>query len=213
MDRRQRHTDVIEAFQPPRRASVLAVVTQVCEMSLDLDADVLISEIAPVSALIQRAGRCARVWPLDGRVGEVYLYEPPDERPYLNAEVSQGAEFAGWLAAQQSVAQADLADYLERLEPVSPFMAGGWTGFLDSGWYALGREDTFREDDEITVEAVLPSDREAYLEAWGARAPQAQGYILPVLQRHSIADPSLDRWVRIASGGVYSEALGFLGAA
>jgi CRISPR-associated endonuclease/helicase Cas3 len=212
VDRKGRHAEVVEAFQQLRRGSVVATVTQVCELSLDLDTDVLISEIAPVTALIQRMGRCARSWPLNGRLGEVFFCKPSDQRPYSEAEMSQGAAFATWLAAQERVAQADLAEYLAQLDSASPFMAGGWTGFLDSGWYALGRDDTFREDDEITVDAILPSDRDAYLEARRTRSAQAQGYIVPVLRRHATADSSLDRWVQVASGGTYSEALGFVGA-
>jgi len=42
----------------PRRAVVVA--TQVIEQSLDLDVDLLVSDLAPVALLLQRAGRCWR---------------------------------------------------------------------------------------------------------------------------------------------------------
>src|SRR5207249_2400945 len=57
-DRRERHDNAIAYFRRPR--PVVLVATQVCEMSLDLDADVLITELAPVPSLIQRMGRCFR---------------------------------------------------------------------------------------------------------------------------------------------------------
>src|SRR5207245_9787914 len=84
-DRKKRHQSVIAAFRRSderERRPFVVVTTQVCEMSLDLDADVLISEVAPVPALIQRMGRCCRV-PLPGdRRGRVYLYRPPSPLPY-----------------------------------------------------------------------------------------------------------------------------------
>ncbi|MFF2101745.1 CRISPR-associated helicase Cas3' [Streptomyces sp. NPDC058202] len=44
----------------PRPRRRIVVATQVVEQSLDLDADVVISDVAPLSLLLQRAGRCWR---------------------------------------------------------------------------------------------------------------------------------------------------------
>lgn len=44
-------------LRPVRR---IVVATQVVEQSLDLDADIVISDLAPLSLLLQRAGRCWR---------------------------------------------------------------------------------------------------------------------------------------------------------
>lgn len=47
--------------EPTRdRGRRILVTTQVCELSLDLSADLLITEIAPVDAILQRAGRLHR---------------------------------------------------------------------------------------------------------------------------------------------------------
>ncbi|MFW6641023.1 CRISPR-associated helicase Cas3' [Nocardiopsis algeriensis] len=43
-----------------RPASAVVVATQVIEQSLDLDVDLLITDLAPVGLLLQRAGRCWR---------------------------------------------------------------------------------------------------------------------------------------------------------
>ncbi|WP_338785179.1 helicase-related protein [Streptomyces sp. DG1A-41] len=44
----------------PRPRRRIVVATQVVEQSLDLDADIVISDLAPLSLLLQRAGRCWR---------------------------------------------------------------------------------------------------------------------------------------------------------
>jgi CRISPR-associated endonuclease/helicase Cas3 len=58
-DRSFRHRHVIDQFKRSGEAAIL-VATQVAEISLDLSADLLISDIAPISALIQRLGRLNR---------------------------------------------------------------------------------------------------------------------------------------------------------
>lgn len=58
-DRSERHRRVIDRFKTEGKAAFL-VATQVAEMSLDLSADLLITDIASVPALIQRLGRLNR---------------------------------------------------------------------------------------------------------------------------------------------------------
>lgn len=63
MDERQRlETEVIQRFgvQGPRPARALLVATQVAEQSLDIDFDFMLSDLAPVDLLLQRAGRLHR---------------------------------------------------------------------------------------------------------------------------------------------------------
>ncbi|MFK0016219.1 HD domain-containing protein [Streptomyces sp. NPDC091027] len=56
----------------PRPVGRIIVATQVVEQSLDLDADVVVSDLAPLALLLQRAGRCWRHetwWQAYGRPG------------------------------------------------------------------------------------------------------------------------------------------------
>lgn len=59
--RQQREKDALERFGENRSARPgLLVGTQVIEQSLDIDADVMITDLAPVDLLLQRAGRLHR---------------------------------------------------------------------------------------------------------------------------------------------------------
>lgn len=69
-DRRAKERRINDA--PPR----LLVATQVVEVSLDIDYDVLITECAPIDALVQRAGRVNRA--RRPTLGEVVVH-PPEE--------------------------------------------------------------------------------------------------------------------------------------
>lgn len=60
--REERTREVTEGLgrSGPRPSRRVVVATQVVEQSLDLDADIVISDLAPLSLLLQRAGRCWR---------------------------------------------------------------------------------------------------------------------------------------------------------
>ncbi len=59
-DRVEQHKAVVGAFDRDSTKGCLAVCTQVAEMSLDISATLLVTEICPVPALIQRLGRLNR---------------------------------------------------------------------------------------------------------------------------------------------------------
>ncbi|CAG7844733.1 CRISPR-associated nuclease/helicase Cas3 [Pseudoclavibacter triregionum] len=62
VDRRERERRIVASLGPsgcrPRR--LIVVATQVIEQSLDLDFDLLVSDLAPIDLLLQRAGRLHR---------------------------------------------------------------------------------------------------------------------------------------------------------
>ena len=63
-DRLAKEEDILTAFGPEsnasKRAGRLVIATQVIEQSLDVDFDLLVSDLAPIDRLIQRAGRLRR---------------------------------------------------------------------------------------------------------------------------------------------------------
>ncbi len=58
-DRVDRHGEVITAFKEANKPA-FAITTQVAEMSLDISADLLITQLCPIFSLIQRLGRLHR---------------------------------------------------------------------------------------------------------------------------------------------------------
>lgn len=89
---------------------VLAIATQVAEMSLDLSATLLISQIADAPGLIQRLGRLNRRY--CGHALDAIFY--PDSKigfPYSKSDLENGEAMIKQFTGE--VSQADLAAWLE----------------------------------------------------------------------------------------------------
>ena len=204
-DRRTRHNSVISSFQM-HSGPLLAVTTQVCEMSLDLDADVLITEHAPIAALIQRMGRCNRRGePGDDKLGEVCIYPPTDSLPYKPEEMKEARPFVNALDGKV-FSQADLEVTMEKHQPVQ-HEPERFSSFLESGCYAMSYP--YREGEEFTVPAILDSD----IEAWRSAVERGQptdGFVVPVPQRFATPNSSLGKFLNTASASHYHPAYGFL---
>jgi CRISPR-associated endonuclease/helicase Cas3 len=164
-DRKQRHRDVVDAFGPGKSAGLLAVTTQVAEMSLDLDADVLVSEVAPIPALIQRLGRLNRhVTPeFPGTPRKVLFLAPSNEKPYTEDELALAKQ---WIEALQRkghpLSQDDLAQCFHALAPNQDKSLPLGTEWLDSGWHAV--PGAIREG-ACSVSVILSEDESACRES------------------------------------------------
>lgn len=220
-DRVNRHKDVVDNMRATGAAS-LCVTTQVCEMSLDLDADLLVTEECPVTSLIQRMGRCNRdrnARPLD-RSGEVLVYPPESEAPYEANDLKGLPEFLN-LVGGRDLSQVDLEAALN--DPATP--CPEWQGdrtvmFLASGPYAVGPKadeddaNTFREGNDFNRPSILLNEVGDYLAAGAAAKP---GFELPVPRRSARArdddkHPShkqLPLYLSVSEPGHYHPAIGF----
>ena len=204
-DRRTRHNAVIRSFQTSP-GPLLAITTQVCEMSLDLDADILITEYAPIAALIQRMGRCNRRGkPGDGKLGEVYIYPPADSLPYKPEEIREAQPFVNALDGKV-FSQAALEVTMEKHQPVQR-EPERFSSFLESGCYAMSYP--YREGEEFTVPAVLDSDVEEWRSAVDQGRP-TDGLIVPVPQRFAVPSLPLGKFLKKAPSDHYHPAYGFL---
>lgn len=66
--------ELIEYFKNLPKRNFVLIATQVVEMSLDIDFDVLITELSPIESLIQRFGRVNRKKNMNKK-GDIYIYE------------------------------------------------------------------------------------------------------------------------------------------
>lgn len=180
-DRLDRHRAVVDRFQPGTRAGgVLAVTTQVCEVSLDISADLLVTELADVAALIQRLGRLNR-WatPESGTPPKPALVvEPPDALPYPQDALATARR---WLSevAGRPVSQAELDAVFQALladAPPPPRVDSAW---LDESW-AL--EPAPLRQPGATVPVIRAEDIAACVDAQGRVQPDALiGATVPML--------------------------------
>jgi CRISPR-associated endonuclease/helicase Cas3 len=74
-DRRSKEARIRELFGRGARRPAILVATQVIEAGLDISCDDLHTELCPMNALVQRAGRCAR---FEGEEGIVHVHPLPD---------------------------------------------------------------------------------------------------------------------------------------
>jgi CRISPR-associated endonuclease/helicase Cas3 len=138
-DRLNRHKEVIEAFKSSDPC--LVITTQVCEMSLDLSADLLVSAIAPATSLIQRMGRLnRRVFEDDsgnmqltsGQICPAIFYPWEQSKPYEKEDLATGLELIKQLQANPEISQQDLARVTASLSASVPeSVRSGW---LDDNW-------------------------------------------------------------------------------
>ena len=146
-DRVRQHGRIISAFR--QRGPVLAIATQVAEMSLDLSADLLVTDLAPVPSLIQRLGRLnRRSTPKNPTTPKPFLIiEPDTAAPYKSQE--EPNPFAVprlWLErlGMGSVSQSDLAQTWSALDE------GRQQKPLESAWINGGFETMPRHLREST---------------------------------------------------------------
>ncbi len=210
-DRVKRHDAVVQAFRKGRPAA-LAITTQVCEMSLDMDADLLVTEECPVTSLIQRMGRCSREQdprPLP-RSGEVLVYKPSDQKPYNEESLTGLKEFLAELCARESLSQLDLETMLAKLLSPPP-LGDPACSFVASGPYAMGGEEDFRDSEDFNIQAVLKGDVLAFLHADKKAQP---GWTLPAprwLAPRPTREERPSKWpsyLGMAPDGHYHQALG-----
>lgn len=177
-DRVKKHERVIEAFKSID--SVFAVTTQVCEMSLDLSADVLVSAMAPAAALIQRLGRLNRRMTKESEGSRLALFCDWDKsQPYKAPDMATGEQLLECLQEYERVSQQDLALVASQLNQEAPEL-------VRSAWIqgdSFSHQDFLREGG-YTITVLLREDEPAIWKAAEQRVQKAlaSGEILSKMQ-------------------------------
>ena len=170
---------VIAAFKE-KETPCLAVTTQVCEMSLDISAQLMVTALPPFPSLVQRLGRLNRRWEVEeGARCLVYPFGCKDGEPYrvsaLNA--SRGIVkrlCGGGKALSQAVLKKEL-DTLAQAE--EPKLDSSW---LDGGWES--RQTPLREGG-ATITVLLEQDREKIRKVEQGGRGKLAAWTVPVLYK------------------------------
>jgi CRISPR-associated endonuclease/helicase Cas3 len=115
---RQRHTQRLRESLDD--AGSVVVATQVLEAGIDITSETLITEAAPWSSIVQRAGRCNR----DGLARDARLLwtMPPAAPPYEAAELSHTASVLAALEGQAVTSEELAARTTELTRPLHPVL-------------------------------------------------------------------------------------------
>lgn len=211
-DRQRQHAQTVEAFSyesgEPKPA--VAVTTQVCEMSLDLDAEVLITELAPISSLVQRFGRSNRhlVRGMQFR-SKILVYEPPNIKPYTKEEIQAAKEFIQYIQGE-NISQAQLSEALEKYSP-SEEQPDEDCHFLSGGYWAI--PESFRDANDYLKNAILSSDLQIVAKLIEDKKP-FDGYVLPVPHKYAHEEwenlpDNIPTYLRVADAQFYCSRRGF----
>lgn len=195
-DRSRRHRQVIDHFRKAGQPAIL-VATQVAEMSLDLSADLLITDVAPVPALIQRLGRLnRRSTPEEKQPPKpAFIQSLPSEsgNPFLPYEKEEINIAASWIESllklSRPLNQTDLAQAFERFCQQGDFnldAAEEKASFIGvPGKSGLWRtRPGFVRDAGYTVSVVLEADLETCSE-WNRHGDPNSDW----LRRHEVSIP------------------------
>jgi CRISPR-associated endonuclease/helicase Cas3 len=170
-DRVERHKEVVGAFTPESPEPALAICTQVAEMSLNLKGcTLLITDLAPVPALIQRLGRLNRHAGPGNPTCPFVVIEPDTALPYTPADLDAARAWLDRLPPA-AISQRDLADRWEQSADRPPDL-------VPSAWLDGGPATTVVELREASpgITVLMERDRRALQ----ARPKELQRFLLPM---------------------------------
>ncbi len=222
-DRQKQERQIMELGKYPRlesdTAPALVFTTQVVEVSLDVSFDRMVTDAAPLDALVQRFGRVNRGrHSLDDRVlRPVHVLEPPMEdaalRPYDPAVVR-----ASYAALPEGILhERETQDRLDRVYPALDLKDIKDHLFRKDDAYTLHqmrhrpRSYLAEQLDIDSYSLVRLSDAEAYAAGHGRSGleiPVSRHVLMPLLVRHSLEQLRTGNYPFIIPNSFYDEVLG-----
>ena len=160
-DRLKRQQAIIQGFKS--EAPILAVTTQVAEMSLDISADLLISEYAPVPAMIQRLGRLNRFEEIPLQVKKAIFIQPPTALPYSDEDYLGLREWISAVTDGTPKSQLELSQTFinisETQRSVTEIQTVSFCSWIDGLWRSLKDQRTI-EEASFSIEVIREEDRD-----------------------------------------------------
>ena len=210
-DRVKKQREVINAFNGSE--PIIAVTTQVCEMSLNIDADVLVSAIAPPSSLIQRMGRACRnrhKGNIPNRKARIVMFLSHTEKPYDIEEIQRGFDFIKNLLGKD-ISQEMLSSALMELSKGDEPTTEAHTAPFFSNFPWLTYANATREEDEYLWPCILDKDLDVARKAYKINRQSIQEYIVkvPCYRAMPLEDSILPKYIRTQHSSSYSEEFGF----
>ncbi len=183
IDRVHRHAEVVRAFTQQHRGPALAICSQVAEMSLDLKGcTMLVTDLAPVPALIQRLGRLNRQVEAGDPTRPFIVIEPDGAKPFLPYTTEELQAAREWLAKlpESSVSQRILSDKWEQSSTELP-------EDIDSAWLDGGPRTNVKELRELSegISVLLREDVDRMLASRG-KDDDVGRYVIPMTQPYGI---------------------------
>jgi CRISPR-associated endonuclease/helicase Cas3 len=156
-DRKAKQEGLESGFGPKSLGPAVLITTQVVEAGINITCDHLHTEICPMNALIQRAGRCAR-FPGESGVVHVYNLNPSAALPYGRTELD-----AAWTL---------LPDEPMRIDPAT---------------VAIWVKAAHHAEDELTLQRYTSAARRLECEdrIWNNVVGQNQGGVADLIREQS----------------------------
>ena len=165
IDRVERHADIMKAFGRNSTGPALAFCTQVAEMSLDISATLLVTDLAPIPSLIQRLGRLNR-FAIDAtaKACSFITITPQNDRGDFYSAPYSFSEYGDWPPVTKSwldslgsgpFSQADLVEAWQQVTGDDDSPVPESSVWLDGG--PSSKPDSTRKD-SYSISVLLESD-------------------------------------------------------
>lgn len=171
-DRAKLETSLKDDFNTSNNACIV-VSTQVVEVSLDISFDVMITECAPIDAMIQRFGRINRKRTDEtiGKYKDIYVIQPQeDKNEALPYDVNILKNSFDVLPNDSLMEEASLQKMIDKVYPDTKFMNLDYSGvvFVDGKWMIKelchnAKSALLDVLDINSTACIAESDKEEYL--------------------------------------------------
>lgn len=177
----------------------IVVSTQVVEVSLDISFDLMITESAPIDAMIQRFGRINRKRTDEtiGKFKDIYVIQPPkDPKDALPYDMEVLARSYEALPDQEVIEESTLQSRIDAVYPNTHFMNLDYSGvvFVNGRWQIKelchnAKSALLEVLDINSAVCITENDKEAYLNTNGTNRAEFE---IPVSYK-SIAHNNLEQ--------------------